>query len=290
MNDAALNKWIKRLLNNPQISDTTLTEAKTESINQVANILVASAPEYFEKKKSLTYGNTNIFTWPTDLLMLKQVWDYGKNALTVTGTAANADGSVDLTISSHGISTDTVVTVHDIVGTTEANGTWLGSMVDADTLNLEGTTYANAWTSGGKVYLEQAETYKYPLNRIPSNFESQDDDERYFFREDDIIVNDPDFDNDLIILYRYLPSALTEIPSRFHSGVYAYSFLLLAEFEEPTIRQDETVIQSASEKTLRKNIKICEGVWNRAIEMAKSFRPVKSSNNISDRKIVKRWL
>jgi hypothetical protein len=43
---------------------------------------------------------------------------------------------------------DTVI-VANVGGTTEANGTWLVTVIDATHIELQGTTFANAWTAGG---------------------------------------------------------------------------------------------------------------------------------------------
>jgi len=72
-------------------------------------------------------------------------------SITVTGTA-NSGGLVRLTTSgAHGLITGATVIVSGIVGTTEANGTWVVTKIDATHIDLVGTTYANAYTSGGTV-------------------------------------------------------------------------------------------------------------------------------------------
>lgn len=73
-------------------------------------------------------------------------------AATVSGAANNGAGLVRLTVSStSGWSTGDYKTVRSIAGTTEANGSWTITVINATTVDLQGTTYANAYVSGGIV-------------------------------------------------------------------------------------------------------------------------------------------
>ncbi len=59
---------------------------------------------------------------------------------------------VRLTVSSTtGMTTGDVRIVSGIVGTTEANGTWTITVIDGTHIDLQGTTFANLYTSGGIV-------------------------------------------------------------------------------------------------------------------------------------------
>ena len=67
--------------------------------------------------------------------------------------AVNGTGSVvRLTVTGHGFgspSTYTPVYIASVGGTTEANGYYTAFIVDANTLELQGTTFVHAYTSGG---------------------------------------------------------------------------------------------------------------------------------------------
>lgn len=79
------------------------------------------------------------------------VLEFGDNIVVraVTGTA-DAGGLVRLTLAStRGLMTGNTMVVTGIVGTTEANGTWVITVIDATHVTLTGTTYANAYVSGG---------------------------------------------------------------------------------------------------------------------------------------------
>ena len=269
-----------------------LKQARTDAINFLSNLLVAAAPEYFETKVSLQAKETNInrFELPSDCLNLKTVWDLDGNAGAVTAAADNGSGVIRLTIATHGFSDEDRVTVHGVLGTTEANGTWQIDYITANTFDLVGSVYANAWTSGGKVFKECSDTYKYPIDRIPSGFQNASDETHFFLNEDDIVLDDVEFENDLIINYRYLPSALASIPTRMQFGIWAYASLVLIHVPAPQIQQGGGMSYHPDYNTLKKNLGLCKGLWDQAQAMAMNFKPVLGTNNISDRKTVKRWL
>jgi hypothetical protein len=75
----------------------------------------------------------------------------------VTATAS-AGGLIRITSNAHKLVTGCQVVISGVTGTTEANGTWTVTRNDANTFDLQGSTYANAWISGG--------TWTYNLNGI----------------------------------------------------------------------------------------------------------------------------
>jgi len=71
--------------------------------------------------------------------------------VSVSGTA-NAGGLIEITTSAaHGLATGFKVYIFGVGGTTEANGPRIVTVTGADTFTLDGSTYTNAWTSGGTV-------------------------------------------------------------------------------------------------------------------------------------------
>ena len=68
----------------------------------------------------------------------------------VTGSAAGTGGVVRLTVDeTQQVSTNDTVIVSAVGGTTEANGTWPVTVIDATHIELQGSVFAHAWTSGG---------------------------------------------------------------------------------------------------------------------------------------------
>lgn len=73
-------------------------------------------------------------------------------ALTITGAANNGSGLIRLLVASTAtFATGQVKTVSDVVGTTEANGTWTITVVDATHIDLQGSTFVSAYSSGGTI-------------------------------------------------------------------------------------------------------------------------------------------
>lgn len=73
-------------------------------------------------------------------------------ALSITGAANNGSGLIRLTVPSAALfATGQVKTVSDVVGTTEANGTWTITVVDSTHIDLQGSTFVNGYASGGSI-------------------------------------------------------------------------------------------------------------------------------------------
>lgn len=68
----------------------------------------------------------------------------------VTGAAAGTGGVVRLAVDSTSLAlTNDICNVSGVTGTTEANGTYPITVIDATHIELQGTVFANAYTSGG---------------------------------------------------------------------------------------------------------------------------------------------
>lgn len=73
-------------------------------------------------------------------------------SVAISGAADNGAGLVRLTVASTtGWTTGDIKDVASVGGTTEANGTWTITVVDGTHIDLQGSTFANAYTSGGYV-------------------------------------------------------------------------------------------------------------------------------------------
>lgn len=74
---------------------------------------------------------------------------------TITGTAS--DGGlikVAFTSTTNTFVTGDVVWITGVVGTTEANGKWTITVIDSTHIDLQGSTFTNAWVSGGTIYID----------------------------------------------------------------------------------------------------------------------------------------
>lgn len=68
---------------------------------------------------------------------------------TITGAADNGSGLIRITATSHGFTTGDLINIYGIVGTTEAIGSWTITAITANTFDLVGSTFSNAYVSGG---------------------------------------------------------------------------------------------------------------------------------------------
>jgi hypothetical protein len=82
---------------------------------------------------------------------LTSISTYGTRyaATNVTGTADNGAGLIRITSVAHGLDSSNVAEIANVGGTVEANGVWPVAAIDVDTFDLVGSTFVNAWTSGG---------------------------------------------------------------------------------------------------------------------------------------------
>jgi hypothetical protein len=70
----------------------------------------------------------------------------------ISGCADNGSGLIRVTVgSTSGWATGNSKTISGVNGTTEANGTWIITVVNGTTIDLQGSTFANAYVDGGIV-------------------------------------------------------------------------------------------------------------------------------------------
>lgn len=282
---ADIEAEVRRILTEPyarQISSAQVTAITLEGVFDLGNTLVGACPEYFVTRKSLQAYHTsvgNIFAIPSDCHTLLRVWDMDANAFSVSATATSG-GLVKVTTSAaHGFSTGDKVTIHDVSGCTEANGTWYITVVDTTNFTLLGSTYASAYTSGGKVFKETDDFEL--IRRIPSQDIRTDDETAYYLRAGYIVVDDNAFANDLLALYYTVPDTLAEIPSRFHFGLPSYVAIRLIRLP-PQEDKNFEILKTA--------FSVAQATWKRCEDLARAFSPVAESINISESTKVRRWI
>ena len=67
----------------------------------------------------------------------------------ITGAADNGAGLIRITAVAHGFFTGDSITVASVGGVSNATGTWIITRIDADNFDLDGSTFAGAYTAGG---------------------------------------------------------------------------------------------------------------------------------------------
>lgn len=124
-------------------------------------------------------GNTLRITENNDYRVTQETGEppYGTNQLPGTDPNAvtyrivsnafdNGSGGIRLTVNTtNGMITGQDVTIRDVLGTTEANGNWTITVVSANTVDLNNSTFTNAYLSGG--YIVNNPALPYNFNEIP---------------------------------------------------------------------------------------------------------------------------
>lgn len=67
--------------------------------------------------------------------------------LAIAGVADNGSGLIRITYTSHGLTTGQRVTIKDVQGVGNANGTFYVTVIDSDNFDLQLSTFAGTWTS-----------------------------------------------------------------------------------------------------------------------------------------------
>jgi hypothetical protein len=73
----------------------------------------------------------------------------GGQSIAISGAANNGSGAIRLSATAHGLETGDIVQNSAIGGTVEANAQWVITVIDANHFDLNNSTFAHAYTSGG---------------------------------------------------------------------------------------------------------------------------------------------
>jgi hypothetical protein len=69
----------------------------------------------------------------------------------ISNVVNNGAGLVRVTVTGHGVKQGETVQIDSVTGTAEANGTWIVNVIDADTVDLQSSTFTNAYVLGGRM-------------------------------------------------------------------------------------------------------------------------------------------
>jgi hypothetical protein len=96
---------------------------------------------------------------PTNLTALPSYRIYSATGLVLSGsfspkdtdpiTAASNASPIAVTSTAHGLTTGTAITISGVLGNTNANGSWIVTVVDPNTFTLNGSTGNGAYSGGG---------------------------------------------------------------------------------------------------------------------------------------------
>lgn len=110
-------------------------------------------------------------------LTLEQLDALAPTPLNVLGAANNGAGLVRLTLNAtsnanFNIAGQNFIVVQGVVGTTEANGSWRVNIIDATHIDLIGSSFANAYVSGGAIG-GSLDALTFSLDSVPKSFVAQ---------------------------------------------------------------------------------------------------------------------
>ncbi|NEU94816.1 hypothetical protein [Bradyrhizobium uaiense] len=113
---------------------------------------------------------------------LEQLDALAPTPLTITGAANNGSGAIRLTLSAESNASFSIlgqpfIRVYNVVGTTEANNTtanpnWAFTVIDSTHIDLVGSTFTNAYVSGGQIG-GSVDAMTLSLDDYPSSLEPQ---------------------------------------------------------------------------------------------------------------------
>ena len=232
MQEADIIEAIRRGIREPRavtVSDTQISAVILRGVTLVGLKIRQTDPSFFNERKSVS-SYTNVFSKPSDCLTIEKIWDLGTTAKSITGAADNGSGAIRITSATHGFSDEAKVLVHDVGGCTEANGTWQIDYVDANTFDLLGSTFSNAYTSGGTVFVEPSDPDEITKIELSEATLSQTD--KWYPRKDKIVIDDNSFTNDIILDYIAMPDAIADIDAAFHDWLVSFGIVDLMSLPE----------------------------------------------------------
>jgi len=213
-----------------RVSDTAIVAVTLRAARLLGLKIKEKDPSYYNERKSIS-SYSNVFSFPTGCKKVNKVWDYAGTVISITGAADNGSGLIRITAASHGFDDEAIITIHDILGCTEANGTWQLEEVDDDNFDLLGSTFVNAWTAGGKIFQEK--TGMIEINKTNLSEQTGSSPNQWYLRTRQIVVDDVSFTNDIVIDYEGSAAAITDIPDEYHEFLPSWVIVNLIEIPKP---------------------------------------------------------
>lgn len=113
-----------------------------------------------EDKGTITDIKMSSFTSsPSETGLIKMIMNLDSSSIdssasgpttAITGAVSNGAATlIRITATGHGYATGDTVDISGVTGTTEANGSWIATVFDANTFDLVGSTFVNAYVTGG---------------------------------------------------------------------------------------------------------------------------------------------
>jgi hypothetical protein len=127
----------------------TLAELFQLKFAQSADTLYIAHPNHFPRQ--LTRTSHTAWTLADCSFTATPTGSVFFSSTTITNCANNGAGLIRVTAASHGLATGLTAGICGVNGCTEANGKWTVTYVDVNTVDLQGSAFVNAYTSGGQI-------------------------------------------------------------------------------------------------------------------------------------------
>lgn len=209
------------------VSDSQIEEILDLGAERVWEALVRADGTLGRTRESLQ-SDTHVFTIPSSVLILNDVWDMGTNASVITG--ATNTSPIVITSAGHPFAEGDSVLVHGCVGNSAANGMFEVDDPLTDSFELKNTTGTGSWTSGGLAFKEKSSFIK----MIEKNPDEMSGTGRfdYILRHGQIVVDYPSFSNDLIIDFIRVCEGHEDVPGRYHIFLVSFAVMNTMRFPE----------------------------------------------------------
>ena len=224
MTSSDLIKAIRRAIREPRkttVSDPDIINTYLRGVYEFGKKIRQFNPDYFNRRRSIA-SETNVYPWPDDAVQIMNVWDLEGTAGDITGAANNGSGLIQITLADHGFSDEALVSVQDVLGTTEANGKWPVANATTNTFDLSGSAFSNTYVSGGKAFVEPD-----GMGKIPRIDVTAANNSRYaqYKRGRNIVIDDINHTDDIVVDCIIRATAITDIDVEYHYGLVNWSVL-----------------------------------------------------------------
>ena len=136
--EAGLNTGADRLCDNTALSTANYNAMLISYSSQAANPLVR-----------LGVNPTKYSAAPSAAATARELLTRANVTVAISSAANNGSGLIRIVSAAHGRATGEKIFISGVVGTTEANGGWIVTVINATTCDLQASTFTNAYTSSG---------------------------------------------------------------------------------------------------------------------------------------------
>lgn len=102
-------------------------------------------------KTGVVAGFGSLSKYTTAAASSRALLTRANSSVAISNCTNNGSGLIRVTSAAHGRTTGDKICIKDVLGTTEANGVWTVTVINTTTLDLDGSTFSNTYTSGGSV-------------------------------------------------------------------------------------------------------------------------------------------